>query len=184
MQHKTLYCVVLFLSLTVGCAGDISAIDQARSDANTLVKNEQTTRAGIVSKLSTMPSTDPARTNLQSQLDKLDQLIAATQASLPKLDAAAKDPAPAPIDPAITQAAGAIPYGTLVVAVVGLVFGVVKHVQNGTLVDKQQEAEKAFEQIVGALDAALPSPTPDQQARVNAVLDTDVKAKVAAVRTA
>jgi hypothetical protein len=67
--------------------------------------------------------------------------------------------------------------------VVGLVFGIVKHVQNGNLVSKTADAEKAFEQIIGAMDAALPSPTPDQQAKVNAVLDTDVKAKVAAART-
>ena len=179
-----LLCVLTLLTcLTVGCNTSPSAIAQAQANATTLVQNAQATRTAVATKLSTMPATDPARPTLQIQLDKLDQLISQTQQSLPAFDAAAKSSNQPAIDPAIVQAAGVVPYGSLAVALLGLLFGVIKQVQNGNLVDKQQNAEKAFEQIVGALDAALPTPTPDQQARVNAVLDTDVKAKVAAVRT-
>jgi hypothetical protein len=184
MKNRTLLCCVLLLSLTAGCADDAATLAQAHATATTLVQEAQTTRATLAAKLSTMPASDPSRANVQSQLNQLDQIISTVQTALPKLDAAAAATTQPAIDPAIVQAAGAIPYGSLAVAVVGLIFGIVKHIQNGNLVEKTADAEKAFEQVVGALDAALPSPTPDQQAKVNAVLDSDVKAKVAAVRTA
>lgn len=184
MRNRTLLCCVLLLSLTAGCADDATTLAQAHAATTTLVQDAQSTRATLAAKLSTMPASDPSRSNVQSQLNQLDQIISTAQTALPKLDAAAAATAQPAIDPAIVQAAGAIPYGSLAVAVIGLIFGIVKHIQNGNLVEKTQDAEKAFEQVVGALDAALPSPTPDQQAKVNAVLDSDVKAKVAAVRTA
>jgi hypothetical protein len=103
---------------------------------------------------------------------------------VPLLDAAIKSAGTGQIDPALQQAVAAIPYGSLALAVIALIFGIVKHIQAGTLSTRGQQTQKAFEQVVGALDAALPSPTPDQQSKVDAVLDTDVKAKVAAARAA
>jgi hypothetical protein len=184
MRNRTLCCCLILLSLSAGCAEDAASLSQAQAGATTLVRDAQSTRSELITKLSTLSASDPSRANIQSQLNQLDQLIASTQASLPKLDAAARATTQPAIDPAISAAAGAIPYGSLAVAVISLIFGIIKHVQNGSLVDQQQDAEKAFGQIVGALDAALPNPTPDQQAKVNSVLDSDVKAKVATVRTA
>jgi hypothetical protein len=184
MPNRILLCCVLLLSFTAGCADDATTLAQAHATATTLLQEAQTTRATLAAKLSTIPASDPSRANVQSQLNELDQIVATAQTSLPKLDAAAAATTQPAIDRAIVQAASAIPYGSLAVAVVGLIFGIVKHVQNGNLVEKTEDAEKAFEQVVDALDAALPTPTADQQAKVNAVLDSDVKAKVAAVRTA
>ena len=168
-MRTTLLSCILALSLLTGCADDATSLAQAHATATTLVQDAQSTRATLAAKLSTLPASGPSRANVQSQLNQLDQIISAAQTSLPKLDAAAAATTQPVIDPAIVQAAGAIPYGSLAVAVIGLIFGIVKHIQNGNLVEKTDDAEKAFEQVVGALDAALPSPTPEQQAKVNAV---------------
>jgi len=171
--------------LLAGCtAQDLAQLQQAHDQAVTTLDQAQTAQKQITQQITTLPANDPVRQALQPKLDQLNQVIVQIQAYVPLLDAAIKSVGTGQIDPTLQQAVSAIPYGSLALAVVALIFGIVKHIQAGTLSTQGQQAQKAFEQVVGALDAALPSPTPDQQSKVDAVLDTDVKAKVAAARAA
>ena len=168
-----------------GCAAqDVAQLQQARDQTVAALQQAKADHDQIQQQLAALPANDPLRQRLQPQLDKLDQIIAKAQSYLPLVDAALKSAQSGQLDPTLQQAASAIPYGSLALALVGIVFGVVKHLQAGNLVGQQQQTQKAFEQIVSAMDAALPAPSPDQKAKVDAVLDTDVKAKVAAVRQA
>jgi high-affinity Fe2+/Pb2+ permease len=173
-------CASIFL---VGCtAQDLQQLQQARTQAVATLDQAQTAQSQIQKQLTTLPASDPLRQQLEPKLEKLDALITQIQTYVPVLDGAIRSLGTGQPDPALQQAAAVIPYGSLALALIGVVFGVIKHVQAGNLSDQEAQTQKAFEQIVSALDAALPTPTPEQKAAVDAVLDTDVKAKVAAVR--
>jgi len=183
-SRRFIVCCIL-LSALAGCSTqDTAALQQARTQAAATLQDAQIAHDQIQQQLTTLPADDPVRQKLQGELDQLDQIVAKAQAFLPALDAAIKSTQAASIDPTLQQAAGAIPYGSLALAAITLVFGVVKHLQAGNLVGQQQQTQKAFEQVLAAMDAAIPAPTPEQKAKVDAVLDTDVKAKVAAARSA
>jgi hypothetical protein len=174
-------CASIFLG---GCtAQDLQQLQQARTQAVATLDQAQTAQSQIQKQLTTLPASDPARQQLEPKLEKLDALITQIQTYVPVLDGAIRSLGTGQVDPTLQQAAAVIPYGSLALAVIGVVFGVIKHVQAGNLTDQEAQSQKAFEQIVSALDAALPVPTPEQKAAVDAVLDTDVKAKVAAVRS-
>lgn len=176
--------VLLGALLLAGCsAQDLSRLQQARDDAAAVLKQAQTAHDQIQQLLASLPADDPVRKRLEPQLQKLDQIITRAESYLPALDGAIKSAQSGQIDPSVQQAVSAIPYGSLILAFVGVIFGIIKHIQAGNLVDSQQQSQKALQQVVAALDAALPNPTPEQKAKVDAVLDSDVKAKVAAVRT-
>jgi hypothetical protein len=180
---RTTLLLLLGAMLLTGCtAQDLAQLQQAHDQAVATLGEAQTAQKQITQQITTLPANDPARQALQPRLDQLNQVIAQVQAYVPVLDAAIKSAGTGQIDPTLQQAVAAIPYGSLALAVVALIFGIIKHIQAGTLSQQGQQTQKAFEQVVGAMDAALPAPTPDQQSKVDAVLDTDVKAKVAAAR--
>ena len=174
-----LLCTCLLLG---GCAGDTQQLQQAQTQANATLSAAQAAAAQIQQQLTTRPADDPARAQLQPELQQIEGIISQVQASLPAINAAIQSAGSGQVDPAIQQAAAAIPYGSLVLAGLSLVLAVVKHIQAGNLSEAQQQTQKAFEQIVTALDAVIPNPTAEQQSKVDAALDTDVKAKLAAVR--
>jgi hypothetical protein len=165
-----------------GCAADVQQLQQARDQAAATLSAAQIAAASVQQQLTTRPANDPARQTLQPELGQLQTIISQVQAYLPAINAAIQAAGSGQVDPVVQQAAAVIPYGSLALAAISIVFAVVKHVQAGNLTQQQQQTQKAFEQIVTALDAALPAPTPEQQAKVSGVLDTDVKAKVAAAR--
>ena len=169
-----------------GCsAQDLANLQQARDQTAAALQQAQADQQQIQHQLATRPANDPLRHQLEPQLQKLEDIITKAQAALPQLDAAIKSVRSGqPVDPSVQQAVSAIPYGSLALAAASLIFGVVKHVQAGNLVDQQEQTQKAFEQVVAALDAAFPNPTPEQQAKLSGVLDSDVKARVAVARAA
>ncbi len=170
--------------LFAGCAQDATNLQSARDQSAITIAEARTRESQLSQQLSTLPSNDPLRQRLQPQLDKLDQFINQAQSQLPKLDAAIKaaQTPPQPLDPTLQQTLSAIPYGSIAVAILGLSFATLKHLQSANLLTQYQQSQKAFQQIVQALDSILPTPTPDQQLKLNAALDTDVKAKLAATR--
>jgi hypothetical protein len=185
MRPKTLPMYLLLLPLTfslTGCAQDAANLQEARAQTATVLQQAQSTRNQLQQQLTTRPADDPLRSHLQPEIDQLDQVITKADAYLPLLDAAIRSAQSQPIDPQIQQAVSVIPYGSLAVALIGIVFGVIKHVQANNLVDQQQQVQKAFDQLVTAIDTALPAPTADQKSKMETVLDADVKAKVAASR--
>lgn len=170
--------------LLAGCsAQDLARLRQDQAQAAASLAEAQTVRSRIEQTLSTRPADDPLREQIAPQLAKLDGAVGRLQASLPLLDAAIKSAGAGQLDPSVQQAVAAIPYGSLGLAAFALVFGAVKHVQAGTLTSRCEQAQKAFDQIVSALDAALPSPTAEQKIKIEAALDTDVKSKLAVART-
>jgi len=180
---RVVACTALATVLLAGCSSqDLNRLQQAHDDATSVLKQAQAAHDQIQRQLTTLPANDPLRAALEPQLKKLDEIITKAQSYLPALDGAIQSARSGQIDPSLQQAVSAIPYGSLALAFFSVIFGVVKHVQAGNLVGQQQQTQKAFQQIVSAMDAALPSPTPEQKAKVDGVLDTDVKAKVASVR--
>jgi cell division protein FtsB len=169
--------------LFAGCtAQDLQQLQQARAQTVSELDQAQATQTQLRQSLTTLPADDPIRKELEPKLDELDALIQRLQGYVPVLDGAIQSLSTSQVDPTLQQAAAAIPYGSLVLAALSLAFGVVKHVQAGNLSDQEQQAQKAFAQIVAAMDAALPTPNADQKAAVDSALDSDVKAKVAAAR--
>ena len=176
--------LLLLATLLAGCAAqDLQHLQQARDQTAVALQQAQSAHDQIQQQLTTLPADDPIRKQLEPQLARLDQIITKAQSFLPLLDAGIKSAQSGQLDPSLQQAVSVIPYGSLAVAAVGVVFGIIKHVQAGNLVNQNDQAQKAFQQVVSALDTIVPNPTPEQQTKVDAVLDTDVKAKVAAVRT-
>ena len=170
-------------SLLIGCtAQDLQTLQQAHDQAVSTLGQAQAAEKQISQQVTTLPATDPVREALEPKLDQLDQIIKQIQSYVPVLNATIASAGTGQIDPVVQQAAAAIPYGSLALAVIAVVFGVIKHVQAGTLSAEGQQTQKAFQQLVDAMHAAIPSPSPEQQAKVDSVLDTDVKAKVAAAR--
>ena len=166
----------------IGCAGDLQQLQQAQTQASATLSAAQSAAAQVQQVLTTRPADDPVRQQLQPELTQIQGIISQVQAYLPALNAAIQSASSGQVDPAVQQVATAIPYGSLALAAISLVIAVVKHIQTGNLSGQVQQTQKAFEQIVTALDAVIPAPTAEQQAKVDAVLDTDVKAKVAAAR--
>lgn len=182
---RTVAFAVLSAGLLAGCgAQDLARLQQAHDEAASVLQQAQAAHDKIQQQLTTLPAGDPVRAALEPQLKKLDEIISKAQAYLPALNGAIQSARSGQIDPSLQQALGAIPYGSLALALFSVIFGVVKHVQAGNLIGQQQQTQKAFQQIVSAMDAALPNPSPEQKAKVDGVLDTDVKAKVAAARAA
>jgi hypothetical protein len=174
--------LLLLTTFLPGCAQDAPNLQSARNQAAATIHDAQTARDQLQQKLTTLRADDPLRAHLQPEIDQLDQIITRADSYLPLLDAAIRSAQSQPIDPTVQQAVSTIPYGTLAVALIGVVFGVVRHLQANSLVDKEQNTQRAFEQLVAAVDTALPTPTADQKSKMDSVLDADVKAKVAAAR--
>jgi hypothetical protein len=174
--------LLLSAAFLFGCAGDLQQLQKAQTDATAVLTAAQAAAASVQQQLTTRPADDPARAQLQPELTQIQGIISQVQAYLPTINAAVQAANSGQADPAIQQAAAAIPYGSLVLAAIGLVVAVVKHIQAGNLTQKEQQTQKAFEQIATALTAVIPNPTPEQQAKVDAALDNDVKAKLAAAR--
>ena len=169
-----LVCLTICL-LPISCVEDSTDLQSARDQAASTLDQARARESQLSQQLSTLPANDPLRLKLQPQLDRLDQFISTLQQQIPKLDAAIKSSqsTPQPIDPTLQQSLSTIPYGSLAVALLGLTFGVIKHVQASNLLSKHQQSQQAFTQIVQALDSLLPkSPTPDQQATLTAALTT------------
>jgi len=183
MKHTTIPILFGALLCLSGCtAQDLATVQQARDQAATTIQQAQAAQTQIRQQLTTMPADDPVREQLQPLLDQLGQIITKAQAYLPALDASIKTLQNGQIDPSVQQEVSVIPYGSLALAIISIIFGIVKHVQAGNMADNQQQIQKAFEQVVAAMDAVVPTPTPEQQAKVDSVLDADVKAQVAAVK--
>ena len=167
-------CLLVCLTLLpLACVEDATDLQSARDQAASTLDQARARESTLSHQLSTLPANDPLRLKLQPQLDRLDQFITSIQQELPKLDAALQSAKTAsqPPDPTLTQAVSAIPYGSLALALLGLTIGVGKHVQASNLLSKHQQSQKAFTQIVEALDSLLPSPpTPAQQATITAAL--------------
>ena len=176
----------LFLALLLaGCsAQDLATLQQSRDQTAAALADAQAAQARVQQSLATRPADDPVRQQVAPELTKLQTTIGQLQSVLPAIDAAMKSASAntAQLDPSVQQAVGAIPYGSLALAALALIFGTIKHVQAGNLSDQAGQAQKAFQQIVAALDAVLPNPTADQQMKVEAALDSDVKSALAAVR--
>lgn len=171
-------CLLLSACTLPGCTGDLQQLQQAQTQANATLSAAQAAAAQVQQQLTTQPADSPA----QQELQQIQTIISQVQGYLPALSAAIQSASSGTTDPAIQQAAAAIPYGSLALAAISLVVAVVKHIQAGNLSQQVQQTQKAFEQIVSAMDAVIPNPTAEQQAQVNAALDSDVKAKVASVR--
>jgi hypothetical protein len=165
-----------------GCAQDAANLQSVRAQTASILQQAESTRDVLKQQLTTRPADDPLRQHLQPEIDQLDQIITRADSYLPLLDAAIRTAQSQPIDPQTQQAVSVIPYGSLALAVISIIFGIIKHVQAGNLIDQQQQVDKAFTQLVAAVDTALPVPTADQKAKMDSVLDADVKAKVAAAR--
>jgi hypothetical protein len=148
----------------------------------TEIASQQDLESALRAQIAALPTTDPLRKTLEPQLSRLDAIIARGQQYVPLADAAIQAVQEGQTDPNLQAAASAIPYGSLTLAVIGLIWGTVKHVQAGNLVNEHVEMEQAFKQVVSALDAALPEPTAAQTTAIAGNLDADVKARVAAVR--
>jgi hypothetical protein len=184
IRRSRFLAVATLATLLAGCAAqDIQHLQQARDQTVAGLQQAQSAHDQIQQQITTLPADDPVRKQLEPQLAKLDQIITKAQSFLPVLDAGIKSAQTGQLDPSLQQAVSVIPYGSLALAAVGVIFGVIKHVQAGNLVDQNDQTQKAFQQVVSALDTIVPNPTPEQQTKVDAVLDTDVKAKVAAART-
>jgi hypothetical protein len=169
--------------LPAGCAAqDQQQLQAATDQANATLTQAKVEQAALQKQLTTLPADDPTRKQLEPQLARLEQVIAQIQSALPLLDAAIKSTGTGQIDPSVQQAVSAIPYGTVALALASILFGIIKHVQAANLSQQEQQSQKAFAQIVTALDTALPAPTAEQQAKVEGALDSDVKAKLAAAR--
>lgn len=183
-HSRLIVATVLCVGFLGGCAAqDAASLTEAQSQAAALAQDAGAVRNQVQARLTTMPATDPQYTRLETELNQLDAIVAKAQAYAPLVSAAVQSQTTQTIDPTLQQAIAALPYGSIALAVLSVVFALVKHVQAGQLVNQQQQTQKAFEQVVGALDAAMPEPTADQQAKVAAVLDSDVKAKIAALRS-
>jgi len=182
-----IHLLVITAFLLAGCsAQDLATLQQTRDQTAQTLAQAQLAQSRVQQALATRPADDPLRQEATPQLAKLDAVINQMQTVLPAIDAAIKtvNGSGGAIDPGVQQAVSVIPYGSLALAALALVFGAIKHVQAGNLSDRATQAQKSFEQIVTALDAVLPNPTPDQQLKVEAALDTDVKTKLAATRSA
>jgi len=184
IRHSRFVAILVLATLLTGCgAQDLQHLQQAHDQTVAALAQAQSAHDQIQQQLTTLPADDPVRKQLEPQLAKLDQIITKAQSFLPLLDAGIKSAQSGQLDPSLQQAASVIPYGSLALALVGVIFGIIKHVQAGNLVDQNDQTNKAFQQVVSALDAIVPNPTPEQQTKVDSVLDGDVKAKVAAART-
>lgn len=169
------------------CTEDALNLQSAHDQAAATLQEAQSDRDRIRRELTALPPDDPVRKALAPQLDRLDQLIAKTQAYLPLLEAAAQSMQSQPIDPALAQALAAVPYGSLALALLGITVGAAKHLQSARLLAQHQQSQKAFDQIVQALAAPFPAatptpPAPDQQAQLTAALTPEVKAQLAAAK--
>jgi hypothetical protein len=182
MNHRPITVCVLLILLGGCAAQDAAKLTAARTQATTEIANEQDMESALQTQIAALPATDPLRKTLEPQLARLDAIIARGQQYVPLADAAIQSVQDGPIDPNLQAAASAIPYGSLTLAVIGLIWGIVKHVQAGNLVDEHVQMQQAFKQVVSALDAALPGPTAIQKTAIAGELDADVKARVAAVR--
>lgn len=177
--RRVVFCCVLMSACTIlGCAGDLQQLQQAQTQASATLAAAQAAAATVQQTLTTQPSDASAKQELQ----QIQTIISQVQSELPAVSAAIQSASSGAVDPAIQQAAAAIPYGSLALAAISLIVAVVKHIQAGNLTQQVQAAQKAFQQIVTAMDAVVPNPTAEQQSKVDAVLDSDVKAKVAAAR--
>jgi hypothetical protein len=136
----------------------------------------QPSTPGALTSATTQPTTAPV------QLNQLDKLLSQAQSFVTMLGGTLQTAAAAAQDPVLRAAASAIPYGSLALGILGVVAAVVKQTQATTATQQQQQTQKALTQVVSAMDAAIPSPTPEQQSKIAGVLDTDVKAQVAAAR--
>lgn len=182
MIHAKLSAVALVFLLCGCSAEDVAKLSAARDETAAAVTAAKNAEGVIGAQIAALPATDPVRQALEPQITRLDAIISRGEQFLPVLDGAVKSAQSGQMDPTLAATASAIPYGSLALAVVGLVWGVVKHVQAGNALGQQQTFQQAFEQVVDALDSAVPEPTPAQQAAIAGALDANVKARVAAVR--
>ena len=178
------FLVVALCAVVIGCtAQDLAQLQSTRDQTVAEINQAVQSEAALKQQAAALPASDPVRTGLDSQLSKLDALIARGQQYLPILDAAIHSAQSASIDPSIQSAVAAIPYGSLALAVAGIVWGLVKHLQAGKTLAEGEQVQTAFAQMVKALDAALPQPSDQQTAAIASVLDTDAKARAALVRS-
>jgi hypothetical protein len=157
--------------LLPGCADDTAQLQQARDAANATLAQAQAADATLRSQAATRPADDP----LHAQVAHLETVIAQVQSLLPTINAAiASISSGGAVDPALQQALGAIPYGSIALAIASLVFARMKHVQAGNLSTAQQQTQKAFDQVLAAINPPVP-------ARIPPAAGPDVPLKPAAI---
>ncbi len=169
--------------LLAGCtSGDLAKLTAARTETVAAVASAKDSEAVLRSQIDALPVSDPVRKTLEPKLAELDSAIARGEQYLPVVDGAIQSAQSGQIDPAVSAAVSAVPYGSLALAAIGLVWATVKHVQASSALEQHAKTQLALKQVVSALDAAVPEPTPAQNGAIAGVLDADVKARVAAVR--
>lgn len=157
-----LFLVLAAALLLPSCTTDTAQLQQTRDAANATLAQAQAVDATLRQQATTRPADDP----LHAQVSKLETVIAQVQSLLPTINAAIAGLNSGAIDPAVQQALGAVPYGSIALAVASLIFALFKHVQAGNLSVAQQQTQKAFEQVVAAINApsSAPAPTPASSA--------------------
>ncbi len=174
-------CLVCLMA--AGCSTqDLARLQAARATTVTAVDQARQARAALQQQITALPADDPVRKAAEPQLARLDTLIAKTERYLSVLDGVIQSAQTNQIDPSLQSAVASIPYGSLALAAVGIVWGLVKHLQAGKTLAEGEDAQSAFAQMVKALDAALPQPTDQQKAAIASVLDSEVKSRAAIVR--
>lgn len=180
---KWIAVVVVVGVMLLGCSQqDVAKLTAARNDVVSEVADAKSAEAALRTQVAALPANDPVRKALEPRLAQLHEAITRGEQYLPVVDGAIQSAQSRQIDPSLTTAASAVPYGSLVLAAVGLVWGTIKHIQASGALEQHAQTQQAFQQVVGALDAALPEPSAAQKTAIAGALDADVKAKVAAAR--
>lgn len=181
MFHRLL--LMILCGTMLGCAAqDVARLQAVRNQTSSAITQAALEESSLKQQLAALPANDPVRKAIEPELVKLDALIARGQQYLPVIDGAISSARAGQIDPNLQTAVAAIPYGSLALGVVGIAWGLIKHLQAGKTAEEGQQVQSAFAQMVQALDAALPQPNAQQTAAVASVLDSDVKARAAVVR--
>ena len=108
--------------------------------------------------ISALPANDPVRKALEPRLAQLDAVIARGEQYLPVVDGAIASAQSGQIDPSLTAAAGAVPYGSLVLAAVGLVWGTIKHIQASATLEQHGKHNRRSSRLSGHWTRQFPSP--------------------------
>lgn len=181
MSHRLL--LMALCGTMLGCAAqDLARLQTVRDQTTSAITQATQEETTLKQQLAALPANDSVRKTIEPELAKLDAMIARGQQYLPVIDGAISSAQAGQIDPTLQTAVAAIPYGSLALGVVGVVWGLIKHLQAGKTAEEGQQVQSAFAQMVQALDAALPQPTAQQTAAISGVLDSSVKARAAAVR--
>lgn len=161
-MKKFMLLIVLVLASS-GCSPQSLEQSQAALNDARATYNAERMRA------STLPTDSPDRLLIEKNAPKVDEALVKAQAALDIAKAASNGDAGSV---GATAAQLGIPYVGLALAVIGLIERELKRAR----------AQKALEQVVTSVDAALPVKTAEQVKTMDAIQDGATRKAVAAVR--